>query len=193
LENDADFIGKSGTWDFDGGDWYIVYVKDNVDCDGFSASMTDSNGNSTDGWGTGNIALTDCAYVDSTGDPDGFMAIGSVTADDAGTYSMSSSSTMYISGVGEELGEAVGGFMAMLGGIGIICCGGFFLLLGGIFALTLKESGDTVVVVNQDGMQQPMMATGMAAPQYDQPVQYQPPVQEAPVQQEYQQPPQGGL
>ena len=192
LENDSDFIGKSGSWDFDGGDWYIVYVKDNVDCDGFTASMTDSNGSSTNNWDGDNLDVMDCDYVDTAGDPEGFMSIGSINADDAGTYSMSSSSTMYISGVGEELGEAVGGFMAMLGGIGVICCGGFFLLLGGIFALTLKEGGDTVVVVNQ--AQQPMMmATGMAAPQYDQPVQYQAPVEQAPAQQEYQQPPQGGL
>ena len=97
-----------------------------------------------------------------------------------GPWTIESTHTVYIADVGEEVGEAVGGFMAIMGSFGVLCCGGFFLLLGGIFALTLKEGGDTVVVV-QGGAQQPMMAaTGMAAPQYEQPVQYQ-------------QPPQGGM
>ena len=40
--------------------------------------------------------------------------------------------------LGEEVGQAVGGFFAAAGGVGTACCGIFFMLLGGIFALTLK-------------------------------------------------------
>jgi hypothetical protein len=40
--------------------------------------------------------------------------------------------------LGDEIGEAVGGFFAGVAGIGAACCGILFMLLGGIFALTLK-------------------------------------------------------
>ena len=42
-------------------------------------------------------------------------------------------------GVPEELGEAAGGLMGILGGIGIFGCGICSLVLGGILALTLKD------------------------------------------------------
>jgi hypothetical protein len=69
----------------------------------------------------------------------------------------------------------------------VLCCGASFLFLGAIFALTLKEGGSQMVVVQQQmpGMVVPTV-THMSAPQYEQPVQYQAPVQEM-------QPPQGGL
>jgi hypothetical protein len=122
-------------------------------------------------------------------DPDeelGLTRLGGWIGDGSETYTVTSNVKLAVADEGEYLEEAVGGFFAVIGSFGVLCCGGFFLLLGGIFALTLKEGGDTVVIVNQ--AQQPVMATGMAAPQYDQPAQYQ-----APVQQENQQPPQGGL
>ena len=185
---DSEWDGKSGTFNGENDKWYGAYAEVSS-CDDIEYNITDSDGDSVassddDEWGWG----SDCD--DSTAANDGYVTLGSWDSSYyPAPYSVSSTETVYIADVGEEVGEAVGGAMAWLFSWGVMCCGGFFLLLGGIFALTLKEGGDTVVVVNQGGMQQPiMMATGMAAPQYDQPAQYQ-----APVQQEYQQPPQGGL
>ena len=136
-----------------------------------------------------NIEINDCEDWD-TEDIDGFIYIGYIGANDPGIYSMDSSSKIYIIGAGEELGEAIGGGLAILGSWGVLCCGGFFLLLGGIFALTLKKAEPQVVVVNQaaPAFAAPA-ATHMAAPQYEQPQQYQQ-VQQP---QQYQQPPQGGI
>jgi hypothetical protein len=41
--------------------------------------------------------------------------------------------------LGEELGEAAGGLMGILGGVGLSGCGVCFVLLGGILALVLKD------------------------------------------------------
>jgi hypothetical protein len=41
--------------------------------------------------------------------------------------------------IGEELGEAAGGIMGILGGVGLSGCGVCFLLLGGILAIALND------------------------------------------------------
>jgi len=196
IEDDNVYEGTGGSWDFVDDDIYTVYAKKGTQCDDFTATMTDSNG-STGGIFYANIAIYDCDDWELD-EEDGFINIGYINAD-TGVYSMDSTDTIYIMALGDEVGEAVGGFMAILASWGVLCCGAFFLLLGGIFALTMK-SGDQQVIIQQQ--QVPMMgATHMAAPQYQQPVQQQPvqqqPVQQQPVQQqqpqEYQQPPQGGL
>ena len=185
IENDAAYDGTSGTWDYPDDDYFSVYVKDGTSCSGFSASMTDENGSSVDYWGSDNIEIRPCESWNSTGD--GFMDIGYINADGPGEYTMESSSKIYVVGVGEEIGEAVGGIFAIMGSWMVLCCGASFLFLGAIFALTLKEGGSQMVVVQQQmpGMVVPTV-THMSAPQYEQPVQYQAPVQEM-------QPPQGGL
>jgi hypothetical protein len=173
IENDATYSGTSGTWYHDNADLYIVYVKSNVNCESFSASMTDSEGSSGSMF-TDNLEVYDCEDWEDTEDGE-FTSAGWVTVDATGDFTMESSSTIYIIGGGEELGEAVGGAFAMLGGFGMICCGGFFIVLGGILALVLKGGQQQVVVVNQQpGMMAPagqMVApatTQMAQPQYQQ-------------------------
>ena len=41
--------------------------------------------------------------------------------------------------IGEEFGEAAGGIMGILGGVGLSGCGVCFLVLGGILAIVLKD------------------------------------------------------
>ena len=176
VEEEAIWSGTSGNWDYDDEDIYLVYVKSGTSCDGFSATMTDENG-STGNWLEDNIDIDECAEWDED-DLDGYILIGSIgLTTDAGTYTMEASDKIYIIGAGEELGEAIGGGLAILGSWGILCCGGFFLLLGTIFALTLKKGEAQVVVVNQHP--QAMAAQG------GQQVVYQ--------EQVVQQPPQGGI
>ena len=214
YENESAFRGDTGTWDYVDDDFYIVYVRGSVSCESFSATMTNSSGDTTDGdfFETPYLDKYDCGDIDMTNiTADGYYGIGYITASANETYSMDASHEMFIMGELQELGEAIGGLMAILGSFGVICCGAFFLLLGGIFALTLKNPQPTMVVVNNaanpmmPGMAMP--ATQMAQPQMQQPVQYQQPAQTQmaqpqyqqpgqPVQQptqQYQQPPQGGL
>ena len=176
IEDDAAWAGKSGNWYHDDDDLYLVYVEEGTACETFSATMTDQNGSS--GWALGDyLIIDDCEEWDSD-DLDGYILVGSISAvADPGDYSMEASTEIYIIGAGEELGEAIGGGLAILGGGGILCCGGFFLLLGLIFALTLKKGETQVVVVNQH----PQAMAGQVMPQA---------VQQ---QQMIQQPPQGGV
>ena len=172
IENEAAWSGSSGTWDFEDDDLYFVYVKSGTLCEDFSATMTDQNG-TTGNWLEDNIDIDDCEDWEDSDDIDGFMSIGHISASvDEGLHTINASSKIYIIGGGEELGEAIGGGLAMLGGSGVLCCGGFFVLLGIIFAFTLKKAEPQIVVVNQQPlvMGNPAM-TQMGAPQVQQPPQ----------------------
>ena len=48
--------------------------------------------------------------------------------------------------VGEEIEEAIGGIMGILGGVGLLGCGACFLLLGGILALVLNDPKDAMQI-----------------------------------------------
>ena len=51
------------------------------------------------------------------------------------------STTIYVVGEWEAVGDAAGGFLAAAGGVLIAICGGVILLIGLILALTLKTKG----------------------------------------------------
>ena len=175
----SEYSGSTGTFDASSETWYTVYSEQSS-CDAVTYSITDADGDS---------AISSFECDDSNYDVNGYITLGGLYG--STSYSIDSTShTLYISDSFGDAGEAVGGFMAVLGSFGVLCCGGFFLLLGGIFALTLK---DPSVVMVAGGVPQQMMG----AQQYAQPMQQQQvPMQQqqaAPVQQEYQQPPQGGL
>ena len=174
---DSEWSGTSGTFDANSDTYYTVYAE--IDsCDAIDLSITDSDGVEE---------ISEWGCYDTSSTEDGYITVGSISG--SSTYSVTSNQTVYISDSLGSIGDAAGGFMAVLGSFGVLCCGGFFLLLGGIFALTLK---DPAVVMVAGGVPQQMMG----AQQYAQPMQQQQvPMQQqvAPVQQEYQQPPQGGL
>ena len=174
----SEYSGSTGNFDASSETWYTVYSEQSS-CDSVTYSITDANGDS---------AIESYECDDSMYDVNGYISLGGLYGSTSYTVE-STSHTVYYSDSLAEVGEAVGGFMAVLGSFGVLCCGGFFLLLGGIFALTLK---DPAVVMVAGGVPQQMMG----AQQYAQPMQQQAaPVQQqaAPVQQQYQQPPQGGL
>jgi len=180
---DSEWSGKTGTFQGTSDSYYSVY-SEVASCDDITYSIETSDGDSA-------IYAFECS--DSSSSIDGYIYLGSLSG--SASYTVDSSHTVYISDSGEELAEAAGGFMAVVGSFGVLCCGGFFLLLGGIFALTLK---DPTVVMVAGGVPQQMMG----AQQYAQPMQQQqapmmqqstPAQQQEPVQQQYQQPPQGGF
>ena len=166
LEKESDYIGSgTGTWDFDGGDWYLVYVKTDVDCESFTMSMTNNtDGTTTNQWGWDNADKWDCTDVDGTDDPDGFMAIGDISADYAGEYTMNSSSTIYISGLGDAIADAGAGILAGLGSICFFGGGACLLLLGLILGLTINDKSQTVVVQGGGGGMVGMGAPAVGAP-----------------------------
>ena len=178
--------GTSGSFSAgDSGLGFGVWVSESVPCDEFEMQILDDDGD--------DVYYGGCAWGQPNEDDgvDDYYSVGSVgLLDDYGgsyTWSVSSGHTVYIVDSGDELGEAVGGFFAALGGILVAICGGVLLLIGLILALTLK-SKEPAVMMQQGGqmmggqmMQQPMQQMQQPVQQMQQPVQQmQQPVQQMP-------------
>ena len=141
VEEKSDFSGTAGVTTYSFSEEMIVMVSDDVRCDEFTFTMTNETGE--------DYVTIDCEEDGEKAygwedDPEGWyhMATISTWNYNAGEYTIESNEDYELVPmwelVGEEIGEAVGGFFAAAGGIGAACCGIFFMLLGGIFALTLK-------------------------------------------------------
>jgi hypothetical protein len=148
VEEKSDFSGTAGVTTYSFNEELIVMVSDDVRCDEFTFTMTNESGE--------NHVTIDCEEDGEKpygweDDPDGWhhMATISTWSYAAGEYTIESNEDYELvpvwDVVGEELGQAVGGFFATVGGIGAACCGIFFLLLGGIFALVFKEPKKTQI------------------------------------------------
>ena len=142
----SDFSGTAGVTTYSFNEEMIVMVSDDVRCDEFTFTMTNESGEDRVTINCEEDGEKPYGWED---DPDGWyhMATISTWNYNAGEYTIESNEDYQLvpmwEVLGEEIGEAVGGFFAAAGGIGIACCGIFFLLLGGIFALTLKEPKKT--------------------------------------------------
>ena len=148
VEEKSDFSGTAGVTAYSFSEEMIVMVSDDVRCDEFTFTMTNETGE--------NSVTIDCEEDGEKpygwgDDPEGWyhMATISTWNYNAGEYTIESNEDYELvpmwEVLGEEIGEAVGGFFAAAGGIGIACCGIFFILLGGIFALALKEPKKTQI------------------------------------------------
>ena len=169
----AEWEGTTGTFDGSYDNYYQVYSLA-PSCDSLTYTINDVDGDtSTYDW-----ECDDGMYNES-----GYISIGSLGG--YGPYSIESSEKLYISDSLEDVGEAVGGFFAILASWGVMCCGVFMFVLGGIFALTLKEPG--VVMVGPGGI--PLQQNQMMGAQYPQPVQSQQYAQQPVQQQQYAQQP----
>ncbi len=153
-------LGDAGDWDpeekseFSGavgdssysypGDWEdkLVMVRDNVRCDEFTITMTNATNE--------NHVKVDCeddgekpwGWED---DPPGWYHMATIWSEDydRGEYTINANADYEIVDLWEILkeegGEAVGGIMGILGGVGLSGCGVCFLLLGGILAIALND------------------------------------------------------
>jgi hypothetical protein len=163
--------GTSGSFDgADSGLGFSIWVSEDVPCEDFSIEIY-KQGETDNQW------TDDCwLYASSDDDAvDDYYEVASfgLFDDYGGTYTVTNAShTVYITDSGEEVGEAVGGFFAALGGVLVAICGGVLLLIGLILALTLK-SKEPAVIVQQGGQ---MMGGQMMQPaqQMQQPVQQMP-------------------
>ena len=143
-EEKSEFSGTEGTssYTYPGGMDKIVMVRDNVRCDEFTIDMTNQTGE--------NHVKVDCeddgekpwGWED---DPPGWYHMATISPWEysSGEYTIEASADYEIVDVWEILkeegGEAVGGIMGILGGVGLSGCGVCFVLLGGILALVLKD------------------------------------------------------
>ena len=144
----SDFSGTAGVTTYSFSEEMIVMVSDDVRCDEFTFTMTNETGENSVTINCEEDGEKPYGWED---DPEGWyhMATISTWNYNAGEYTIESNEDYELvpkwEVLGEEIGEAVGGFFAAAGGIGTACCGIFFLLLGGIFALTLKEPKKTQI------------------------------------------------
>ena len=172
------YSGNGGeSWIVPGTDFYGVYTSSSVNCESFTMSITDANGDE--------MFTPTCDY-DNEDDlvDDDFQKVGDInwvyTAEGDVLDLGATASKVYIVGEWEAVGDAAGGFLAAAGGILIAICGGVILLIGIILALTLK-SKEPVVMMQQGGqmmggqmMQQPMQQMQQPVQQMQQPVQQMP-------------------
>ena len=164
IEDDNEFEGTSGTWEA-GDDWYGVFAKDGVDCDTLTVTILDENGSASDENGV-EYWNHDCDLADDELDPDGFQEVGDIniwSMYENKTFTISSSSKIYIVGGWGELGEVAAGFLAGLGSLCFFGGGGCLLLVGLILGLTINDKSQTVVVQGGGGGMMPMGGTAPVA------------------------------
>ena len=150
VKEKSDFSGTAGVTTYSFSEEIIVMVSDDVRCDEFTFTMTNESGE--------DHVTIDCEEDGEKpygweDDPDGWYHMATISTWDyaTGEYTIESNEDYELvpmwEVLGEEVGQAVGGFFAAAGGIGAACCGIFFMLLGGIFALVLKEPKNTQVII----------------------------------------------
>ena len=176
--NENYYSGNGGeSWIVPGDDFYGVYTSSSVNCESFTMSITDANGDE--------MFTPTCDY-DNEDDlvDDDFQKVGDInwvyTAEGDVLDLGATASKVYIVGEWESVGDAAGGILGAVLGIAIAVCGGVILLIGIILALTLK-SKEPVVMMQQGGqvmggqmMQQPMQQMQQPVQQMQQPVQQMP-------------------
>jgi len=151
-EKKSVFSGTSGTmtYDFSGEDM-LVMVRDNVRCDEFSMSMTNDTSD--------NSLTIDCVEdgAQPSGwedDPEGWYHMTTISYWDynEGQYTIEANADYEIvplwEVVGEELGEAVGGFFQGAAGVMLLCCGGVITAFGLILGLLVNNNQKTIIVQN---------------------------------------------
>ncbi len=176
--NENYYAGNGGdTWTVPGDDFYAVYTSSSVNCESFEMTITSSADSDN------NLFSSSCDYnnEDDLIDDD-YIKVGDISywetnAGDTLNFGQTSS-TIYVVGEFEALGDAAGGFLAAAGGVLVAICGGVILLIGLILALTLKTK-DPVVMQQGQMMGGQMMAGQM--PMQQMPAQ-QVPVQQMPAQ-----------
>ena len=151
-EKKSVFSGTSGTMTYDfNGDDMIVMVRDNVRCDEFSMSMTNDT--------SGNSLTIDCVEdgaqpIGWEDDPKGWYHMTTISYWDynEGQYTIEANADYEIVPlweiVGEELGEAVGGFMQGVAGFGVVCCGVVLAMFGLVLGLLVNNDQKTIIVQN---------------------------------------------
>ena len=166
----SEWNGQTGSFTFEGDGDYLVMVRDTVRCDQFSLTITNDEGK------TEIYDPLEC--TDDGSKPKGYEDDPTGWYDMGGTFFVTENKTHEINAsheiflvplwevVGEELGEAVGGFLQGAAGFGILCCGGVLTIFGLILGLLVNNDQKTIIVQNgaMPGMTQQTNHTMMTQP-----------------------------
>ena len=140
VEEKTVWSGQEGAFSYDGRDALMVFVPDTVRCDEFTITFSNDSGPTETKM---DVCTEDGSAPED--DPDGWYHMGTFgwEKESAGDYTLNASTEVNLlpmwEVVGEELGEAAGGLMGILGGVGLSGCGVCSLLLGGVLAIVLKD------------------------------------------------------
>jgi hypothetical protein len=143
VEGKTVWSGEEGVFSYDEMDMLMVFVPDTVRCDEFTITFSNESGDTT----TKMDACTEDGsapegYAD---DPDGWYHMGTFgwEGESTGDYTLEANTEVNLLPMweilGEEFGEAAGGLLGILGGVGLSGCGVCLLLLGGILAVALND------------------------------------------------------
>jgi len=157
----SEWNGDSGTFNFrDDGD-YLVMVRDTVSCDSFSLTITNTTSGDPEYYEGEECTEDGSKPVGYEDDPTGWYNVGSTLYVSNGNHQINASHEIYLvplwETVGEEIGEAVGGFFQGLAGFGALCCGGVVTIFGLVLGLLVNNEQKTVIAQNtgMPMMQQP--------------------------------------
>ena len=157
----SEWNGDSGTFNFRGDGDYLVMVRDTVSCDSFSLTITNTTSGDTEYYEGEECTEDGSKPVGYEDDPTGWYNVGSTLYVSNGNHQINASHEIYLvplwETVGEEIGEAVGGFFQGLAGFGALCCGGVVTIFGLVLGLLVNNEQKTVIVQNtgMPMMQQP--------------------------------------
>ena len=173
--------GQTGTFNFEDDGDYLVMVRDTVRCDSFELTITNTTSDSEEWYESDECTDDGSKPQGHEDDPAGWYDMGSTWLVSNGAHEINASHEIYLvplwEVVGEELGEAVGGFLQGLGGTLLLCCGGVLAIFGLILGVSIGEGGPKVTVIQQGGMPmggqmgqggQMMQQTTMQQPVYQQ-------------------------
>ena len=157
----GEWNGDSGTFKFSGDGDYLVMVRDTVSCDSFSLTITNTTSGDLEPYEGEECTEDGSKPVGYEDDPAGWYNVGITWEVSSGTHQIDASHEIYLvplwETVGEEIGEAVGGFFQGLAGFGALCCGGVVTIFGLVLGLLVNNEQKTVIVQNtgMPMMQQP--------------------------------------
>ena len=173
--------GQTGTFNFEDEGDYLVMVRDTVRCDSFELTITNTTSGNEEWYESDECTDDGSKPKGHEDDPSGWYDMGSTWLVSNGAHEINASHEIYLvplwEVVGEEIGEAVGGFLQGLGGSMLLCCGGVFVVFGLILGVAIGEGGPKVTVIQQGGMPmggqmgqggQMMQQTTMQQPVYQQ-------------------------
>ena len=167
--------GQSGTFNFESDGDYLVMVRSTVRCDAFELTITNTT-SGDDEFYENDKCIDDGSKPDGyEDDPSGWYNMGSTFWVSSGNHEINASHEVYLVPLwevyGDEIGEAVGGFLQGLGGSLLLCCGGVFTIFGLILGFTVGEGGQKVTMIQTGEMPmggQMVQQTTMQQPTYQQ-------------------------
>ena len=141
--------GQSGTFNFEGDGDYLVMVRDTVRCDSFELTITNTTSGDEEFYDPDECTEDGTKPKGHEDDPEGWHDMGSTFFVSNGEHEINASHQIYLvplwEVVGEELGEAVGGFLQGLGGTMLLCCGGVVTIFGLILGLLANNEQKVII------------------------------------------------